>query len=1314
MREKSAFHIHPSGGLLTTQFIDKLKNRDINEPYVKANTFAYDDRPAPNPADLEMLVSKAWIDLLEKWHSVSIFIEKYDASKARMRWIIPLLEALGYEPVFLKSDTLVSNVNDVKIPLSHRGGSWKHAPIIHTVEPGQNLDERPSQKRGIKSPHDDVQIYLNETKEDQWAIVTNGRILRLLRDYHHTYTKGYIEFDLEGIFEERSFSDFYALYRLVHPSRFVPDGDGISPLEHFYKKSLAAGEKIGDDLRENVKSSIELLGNGFLTKELIDKFIEDPEECQKYYQEILHVVYRIMFLMFAEQRGMLPTRGSLYAEAYSITKLRERAEKAKKRDTHKDVWQGLLVTFNMIGQGVEDKRVNIFGYNGGLFDNSKIKTLEKLNCENSHLLQAIRYLTYFEAERTLQRISYVDLGVEEIGSIYESLLDYTPRILSEDVAVDNRTYLARTFFLDPRGAARKSTGSYYTDPRLVNELINSALKPVLEDRLKGKRSRDEKVEALLDINVCDPACGSAAFLIAATNFLGKELAKIRTDTEYPPDKEERIARRDVLQHCIYGVDLNPMAVELAKVSLWINACVSEMPLNFLDYHIKCGNSLIGTTPDLLENGIPDEAFTPVEGDNKGYASEIKTLNKKQKQIKTLDRWEEEEEAVKTDKFDLLKDLPEDSIEDINLKKAEYEKLLANEDYKLDKLLCDTWTSAFFWPLTSESPDPPTARVLDKMYDHGVADVDEGTLELIRKLAEEHRFFHWHLEFPEIFSEDKSGFSCIIGNPPWDKIKLQEKEFFAPYNQEISEASTAAKRKKMIKKLKESEKVNDILLHDTYRLEMKTFENYNHFVRNSGRFPLAGRGDVNTYSVFAELSSQYTNSGGYFGMVLKTGIVSDDTNKYFFQEMVSNRRIDSIYDFINKEKLFPDVGAIERFSLFTCASSLAGPEEFEISVLNENFEDLHNQDKRYRLSFEDIRRMNPNTLTCPLFHKKEDVEICKSMYQKNPVLINETEDNPSNYWDLEYFRMFDMTIDSGLFKDKEWLEENGFSKSYYGSYEASDKLYLPLLEGKLFTNYDHRHGTFTGVPRERRFVTKAMAKSVSLEQKQDMRFQIEARYWVEEKDVINLCENKNIPQDAIFLFRNASQPMTNARVSIGTIAPLSAASNGCPLFIFRGEDNTERAKRMILFTTVYNSLPFDFVLRQKMATGNINKFIVAQVSVVKPIEFQRIINHKGIVKPAEEFVLDVAPNFLYNDESLTPFFKHIGKSEPIVYDSLKRKKDICFVDAIIAHLYNLNREEYDYILSQFNMIKTNDENEYGEFLTKRMCLSFYDEIEEVIP
>ena len=1316
MREGSIYCIHPSGGLLSTQFIEKLRQKESTEKYANANTFSIRGERPPAPGDLEKKIIDAWKILLDRWYKVSIEIEKYDISTARRKWILPLLEELDYSPQYLKKDTLVSEENEVKVSLSHRGGNWAHAPIVHTVAPSQKLDEKIAKGRGIKSPHDSLQIYLNESKDDLWGIVTNGKVLRVLRKYHHTYTKGYIEFDLEGLFEERSFSDFLALYRLIHPSRFIPDEEEKPPLEHFYGISLAAGEKIGDDLRENVKAAIEVLGNGFLTKDIIDRMIENPDECHAYYQEILHIVYRIMFLMFAEQRGMLPTRDSLYTESYSMTRLRERAEKAKRRDRHHDIWKGLLVTFDMIKKGVDDPKIGIFGYNGSLFDDEKIARLRHLNCENTSILEAIRYLTYFESEKTLQRISYVDLGVEEIGSIYESLLDYTPRILDEDLLLDGTTYMAGTFFLDPRGATRKSTGSYYTDPTLVNELIQSALKPVLQERLAEKESGGDKVAALLSIKVCDPACGSGAFLIAATNFLGKELATIRTDTEYPPEEAEETARRDVLQHCIYGVDLNPMAVELVKVSLWINACVKDKPLNFLDHHIKCGNSLVGTTPELMGRGIPTDAYSlkGLKGDRKELVKRIRKKN--QQRQRSLDdiSWRDEASREKMpEKFKDLSDMPEKDAAEVERKKREYEEFISSDEYVNESSLSDAWTAAFFWridEITNEA-DAIIHADLQNLKDYGWNSINPDKRARIKELASEYKFFHWHLEFSDVFSRDDPGFDCVLGNPPWERIKLQEKEFFATRDPEIVNARTADIRRKIITKLPQTNPA----LHAAYIAAMRESESTSHFLRASSRFPLTSGGDINTYALFAGLARQIISPKGRAGIIVPTGIATDYTYRDFFADVVESRQLVSLYDFENRRKLFPAVDGRMKFSLLTISGSECPSPEAEFAFFLHNTDDLADPDRRFPLSQEDIALINPNTHTVPVFRSRQDAELTRKLYHAAPVLVNEEEgENP---WGVRFFTMFHMTNDSGLFRNREQLEAEGFVLEG-NRFMRGEEVYLPLYEGKMFMPFDHR---FANVIITDNIARPGQPDFATIEDRMNPSFVPTPRFWVEISEIRDKV-GADYRYEWVLGFKNVTAP-TNERTFLSTILPLSGVGNSISLMLPRSAPD---ARYLACLTSNLNCFAFDFTVRQKMGNVNLNFYLVEQLPVLPPDRYTlelldfivpRVVELTYTAWDMQPFAQDIMSEVgqetwdrWFADAPVhdsTPPAGQPAMPAPFVWNEERRARLRAELDAVYAHLYGLTREELTYILDTFPIVQRKDEKQWGEYRTKKLILEYYD-------
>jgi len=768
LRKNPLSNMSANGGIITSEFLEIIRGEKVANPKVQPESFATFNAVAPkNKAELDQWIVDSWDRLRERWDSLSNRYLKMNVSDARSKWMVPLFKELGFDPGFIKEEIAVDGDDKLRFRLSHRGWISAGAPILHMVAPSQDLEEAGDGTEGevvrrgrSRSPHDELQAYLNVTKGFKWGIVTNGVLLRVLREYYHTTTKGYVEFDIENIFRERSFTDFRAMYRMAHASRFMPDKDGVCPLEQFYKESVTAGVTVGENLRRNVKKAIEALGNGFLTTELAKKMTEDEEFCRAYYSELLRVVYRLLFLLFAEQRAMLPTRDSLYAEEYSIMRLRELAETKHGKDDHFDLWEGLKVTFDMLRRGCPPLKV--FGYNGSLFDDSELSILSQISCKNEEIAKTIRHLTLVEEEGALKRINYLDLGVEEIGSIYESLLEFVPKVFDHEEETDECKVPAFAFFLDARGTTRKTTGSYYTNPRLIDELIENALKLVVEEKFKGTEDKDK---AILSIRICDPACGSGAFLISANNYLAKELARLRSSQNEPSDREVKRATRDILQHCIYGVDLNPMAVELAKVSLWINSCVEDMPLNFLDHHIKCGNSLIGTNEDYLKEGIPDNAYVSGYGEEKDLSRKYSSINKNQRSMITLD----EAFGVKPtvdwiSRYEELSDIKENAVEDVELKKNRYASIIDSSEWHSKKSVSDTWTAPFFWTLSLDQPPPPTTATLRVLNDHNENAVRSATINAVNKLSLKYRFFHWHLEFPDIFS--KGGFDVVLGNPPF--------------------------------------------------------------------------------------------------------------------------------------------------------------------------------------------------------------------------------------------------------------------------------------------------------------------------------------------------------------------------------------------------------------------------------------------------------------------------------------------------------------------------------------------------------------------
>lgn len=1290
-----------SGNLLSESIIQTLADGNTKHRYAKPDSFRwYKYDVVDTSAVHNFRINNAYEQLIARWDLYANQFRDMPIGELRDKWIKYFFQQLGYELKYLHS---AQEAGELKFVLSHRG--WDHdiAPVIHTVLYQQDLDKKTIDGAEKYSPHDNLQRYLINKKEEKWGIVTNGRELRILRDFFHETRKAYIKFDLEMIFEGRSFQDFRLLWRLIHPSRFLPSKDDEQPLlEHLFEESQAAGVAIGEDLRYNVRIAIETLANGFLhsTPELTNLFLEDHGSCKQFHHELLRVVYRVIFLLYAEQRNLMPGASSLYFQEYSISALRKRVESGViPDDDFTDLWEGLKITFDMVFKGVPE--LGIPNYNGLLFHPDEIKTLNQYKCQNKALLEAIQYLTTFDKGGILHRISYIELGVDELGSIYESLLDYIPRIsdkieVFEDTVREkgkhkkkDREIAPRTFFLDPRGTSRKTSGSYYTNPQLVNALIDSALKPVLEQKLReAEQNQQSKVDALLSLKVCDPACGSGAFLIAATEFLGLELAKIQTDDNYPSDSAIRHGRRQVLRHCIYGVDINPLSAELAKVSLWLTAATDDQPLNFLDHHIKCGNSLVGATPELIQKGIPVEAYNPVTGDDKTICSERKRIHReyiKQKDKNRL-QYSLQYKRYSTDSFvihepDLAEHFKENSSEEIDQLKQEYESYRQKDEFKWKKLVADFWTAAFFWQHDNPNKPYPARHVLDALIDNEYTILNPDLERQINRLSQEYKFFHWHLEFPEVFEKD--GFDCVLGNPPWERIKLQEQEFFATQSSEVENADNAAERKRLISHLN----IKNPALYQEYLIEKRSCECESVYYRSSHRYPLSATGDINAYMIFTEMSRSIINQNGYIGLIIPSGIATDDSTKAFFSDLVEKKQIVSFYGFENEKKIFNDLMHNFKFALLTISGEKRPQNEAGFAFSIWSFDELKNKDRHISLNKEDFELLNPNTKTCPLFKYRYDAEITKKIYSCFPILINKNSNK--NIWYISYQAMLHMTNDSNLFH--KWD-----SKNIYKFDDNMTEQFLPLYEAKMIHFYDHRYAS--AVPPKSGKI-RGSSEYTSEEDHRDKKYIVKPRFWVKKSDVGHLINNRKW----LVGFRGITGAVVNLRTVIFSVIPATAVGNTMPLINF----NKKSAKEICCFIANMNSIVLDYIARQKLGGTALNFFIINQLPVIPPEIFHsfEIQGEKAI-----EWISHRVLKLTYTSYDIKDFAhdcEYFG--EPFDWNSESREHIMRELDAAFAILYGLSKDEIEIVLDHFRSLKKIEIRKYGEYRTRRLVLEAWERL-----
>ncbi|SFM99340.1 Eco57I restriction-modification methylase domain-containing protein [Thermodesulforhabdus norvegica] len=760
--------VYFAGGLFGPDFLEKLEAAAL--PGQRPTDFGL-------PAGRSVLDEAAALyrDARKMWqvfrHRLERLSEKESGtSETRNAWVIPFLSLLGYD---LHYNSRAYVVGDMAYHISHRAGEKEDAPPVHIVAARKELGRVDPDGRPRMSPHALMQEFLNRS-EHLWGIVTNGRVLRLLRKSPLLRQQAYVEFDLEAIFEaegDAHFNDFVVLYRLLHRTR-PPQGIADAAecrLELYYQQALEEGNRARDRLRDGVEASLQVLGTGFLglNSELP---YQDGDLARGLYEDLLRLVYRLLFLLVAEERNLLGGT-DLYRDHYSITRLRRLADRREAYTDHEDLWLSLRVLWELLRDPTPkaDGRplaalLCLPVLDGGLF--API-ALENLRLTNRDLLEAIYYLSYYYDEESLawRRVNYAALDVEELGSVYESLLDHHPIIVQEPEG---------PAFRFATGTERKSTGSYYTPPELVQELIKSTLEPVIEERLKGSSDRIAQEKALLSIKVVDPACGSGHFLLAAARRLARELARMRTVEEEPSPEAEREARREVIAYCIYGVDKNPLAVELCKVALWIEGHVPGKPLTFLDHRIRCGDSLVGVFDlSVLKEGIPDAAYAPVSDDDRPLAREIKKRNAVERsgQLAVSARLLDEalfECALATLEVEAL---PDDSPQAIAEKSRRYEALRASQEPI--RQACDLWTAAFFQHLMSGKNAVTTDAVRRALAGRPVHGQVSGMAEAVARRL---RFFHWPLEFQEVFAE--GGFDVVLCNPPYGYLFTARSAKFA--------------------------------------------------------------------------------------------------------------------------------------------------------------------------------------------------------------------------------------------------------------------------------------------------------------------------------------------------------------------------------------------------------------------------------------------------------------------------------------------------------------------------------------------------------
>nr|WP_231716169.1 DNA methyltransferase [Arthrobacter zhangbolii] len=1231
--------------------------------------------------------------------------------EARQKWLLVLLRELGYGQVPPTAGGLITGGQTY--PISHR---WESVPI-HLLGPGVDLDKRTPKVEGAarRAPQAMMQEFLNREDSYLWAILSNGLRLRLLRDSTALAGSAYIEFDLETIFESDLYSEFQLFWQLCHQSRLDKRGGPDAPpsdcwLEVWRGESVEAGARALDKLGAGVEKALGFLGSGFLrhpdNRWLLDALHSGELSHRDFHKSLLRTAYRLLFLFVVEDRGALldpaaTSEARRRYEAYFSTRRLRKMSRTRDGGPHPDLWRTQKLVLSALG----GDGLDIVGLPalGGLFDpdpragrlagQPHKDLLLGAELANQDFLRGIRALGWVVGKTgRLQPVDYRHLGAEELGSVYESLLELVPRVDTETRSFE-LVHLA--------GNERKTTGSYYTPPSLVSALLDTALDPLLDQAVDGAAEPGDAEARLLALTVCDPASGSGGFLVAAARRIARRVAEVRAGDNEPTPDEVQSALHDVVERCIYGVDMNDLAAELAKVSLWMEAMQPGKPLGFLDARIKVGNSLLGATPALLAGGVPDAAFTVLEGDDKKFATEAKKRNKAENTRKA-DRifgslgqdafsFGATQSAVAeliTRRRELVK--PVASADEARSRAEAYDAFDHSAAMEQKRLHADAWCAAFVWPLRAGEPEPPTSSIVRQVGDSGATAGYPETVAKIRKLADEYRFFHWHLEFPEVFGDPESGedtgsegwpggFSCVLGNPPWERVKLQEQEFFAARNEKIAKAPNAAARTRLIKHLVEE----DPILHNEFLAAKRNSEGQSVSMRMSGRYPLNGRGDVNTYAVFAELFRSLTGPLGRSGIIVPTGIATDATTQYFFKDLVDTKSIAALYDFENRAPLFVGVDSRFKFCLLTMAGRLAKEEVASFAFFLHDPADT--AVSQFELSPDEIKLINPNTGTLPIFRTRRDAEITLDIYRRVPVLINENDPVNGNPWGVSFMTMFHMSNDSHLFHTRGQLETDGwnlkgnvFERTNNGTVERM----LPLYEAKMIHQFDHRWATYEGLE----------VRDVSQSEKSDPKFAPKSRYWVPEAAVDRALGSR--AQEQLVAFRDIART-TDERTSIFSAIPKVGVGHTAPLIFGRN---------LNCALPVFNSLVFDYVARQKIGGTHLTYSYLKQLPVPSPSSMPSY-----AVWDTRQTLEDWLKARTIELTNTTYEFDFL----PYQWDVDRRRALKAEIDAALFHVFGVSRDDTNHILDTFPILKRKEKAVFGEYLTQRLVLEAYDAIQDAI-
>ena len=1193
------------------------------------------------------------------------------------------------------------------------------------------------------TPHGQILRYLSSADNVadgriRWGILTNGRVWRLYDHRSRPRVSSYFEADLPAVLRSGNMDSIRLFHLLFRRDSFILK-DGATTT--FLEQALAEGKRYEQQVAQNL--------SGVVFESAFPKLVEELANATgatlpQVREAALIFLYRLLFLLYAEDRDLLPVNDPRYDD-YGLRKnVRDDiARRMKDSDIFSSVasryYDHLMTLFRLVDKG--DSSIGIPPYNGGLFGSKVAPLLEQARLPDVAVAPILYELSHTrEHDGSVRRfVNYRDMSVQQLGSLYERLLEREP------VRDGDGKILIR-----PNPYARKDSGSFFTPQELVDLVVDQTLKPLVEERLRtfekraaklksDRRPKDQRraelltldpAEAVLNLKVLDPAMGSGHFLVTAVDFLSDYVAELIEYVPVVPEwldggyvsplakrveairceirqraqasnwvldeaqlTDQAIIRRMVLKRCIYGVDKNPLTVELAKVSLWLHSFTVGAPLSFLDHHLRTGDSLLG----LQVSDAVKELYRLSRLFSSSAIAGAETAADGMLRIEEMSDADVAEVQESARLFMGVDDTTADlrSLLDFFCGLHWLTAGMKNRDRTaFEAPLVETvgWYSTDAYRLLAKGPESITTEVPPNLQSSWTG--FQSLWKEAEALAKQECFLHWEAAFPGVWRNwqnvrPEGGFDAVIGNPPWDRIKLQEVEWFATRSPELALAPTAAARRTGIQRLRSQ---GDSLADD-YDAAKHRAEKLAELIRESGHYPLLGGGDINLYSLFVERAMGLIKPDGFVGLLTPSGIYADMTAARFFRSVSNCGRVAGLFDFENKKIFFKDIHASFKFCALIFGGEQRRFDKTRCAFFLHDTKTVNDPERCFPLSPEDFARVNPNTGTAPIFRTRRDADITRGIYERHPVLVNRSGGGERKAWPVKYRTMFHMSNDSHLFRTSTQLEKEGFYPVQGNRWKRGEELYLPLYEGKMVQAFDHRAAGAVVNPDNLK--RPSQPREAVQEEHADASWLPESRFWVPLDQV-----NESMPPNVCWTiaYRRVSIA-TNARTMISAIVPKSGF--GDSVFLLMPESGLTASDASLAVANL-NSFSFDFVARQKMHGINLSWYLLEQLPVIAPANYNRQCGNSTL----RDLVCDHVLRLTYTAHDMAPFARDLGyRGSPFAWNQEERCHLRARLDALYFHLYGLSRQDASYVLNTFPIIRGGDEAIFGRYRTRDLILAY---------